>query len=154
MPLRDLVHLAWGGSTTIAVIERLIQHGMGDLRLSSSARAVSPPEARFLAVEARLCRVLPSSAQGKGRAQRARGELVLLDGPRVMTSYQESAVLESLDRLRSEGATVLYADMPQGLRESCDFMVCLTPGKAVESREERTNFLDTRYARVMMSGPE
>lgn len=154
MPLRDLVHLAWGGSTTIAVIERLIQHGMGDLRLSSSAQAVSPPAARFLAVEARLCRVLPSSAQGKGGAQRARGELVLLDGPRVMTSYQESAVLESLDRLRSEGATVLYADMPQGLRESCDFMVCLTPGKAVESREERTNFLDTRYARVMMSGPE
>jgi len=149
MPLRDLVNCAWGESFGLAVIERLIQHGMGHLRLSSSVHALAPSDARFLAVEAGVCRVLLSAPRGSAESQRSCGELVLIDGPRITTNYQGSALLKSIDELLSHGATVLYADMPQGVCGIEEFKVCLKTSVPAECHEERQHFIDTRYARVM-----
>ncbi len=123
------------------------------LTLGAPINRFNRAQQRFLAVWGGLARVLARgiSRRGRGGLTPLAGELVLVDGPKVMLCKQVQVLSKLLVDLNQMGATVIYADLPEGLEFEGGYVLQLT-AQPVQYGERLTEpYLDTRYARVFRS---
>jgi hypothetical protein len=124
------------------------------LTLGAPLNRFNRAEQRFIAVWGGLARILARGVRIPKRSgvKSLAGELVLVDGPKVMQSKQAQVLNKLLIDLNQMGATVIYADLPEGLEFGGSYVLQITP--QVVHYNERLNepYLDTRYARVCSAG--
>jgi hypothetical protein len=88
------------------------------------------------------------AARGKNRITPLAADLVLIDGPCVMPVTQMQEIHKLLIAMRDMGATLVYADIPEGL-ESLGSCVLELQARAIQYGERASRpHLDTRYARA------
>lgn len=149
-PLERLDTVVWTGE----LLERVVRTCPVELRsrvtLGSSLAQLPRPEQRLLSVWGGLVHVLHYAERQRRKKGGAplEGDLVLVDGPRVMPVTHAREVEKLLLEINSMGATVIYADIP----ESLEFLgSCVLQLEARENPfEQRTQevHLDARYAQV------
>jgi hypothetical protein len=135
-------------------LESVVQNFPVELRdrvtLGTSLATVSLPEVRFLAVWGGLMKVLSvaSAVRGKSRVAPLAVDLVLVDGPRVMPLTQMQEIEKLLIKIKEMGATLVYADIPEGLESLGSCVLELRPCAIQYDGRASLPYLDTRYART------
>lgn len=144
-PLGDLDRVLFFNDLLTQVVESFPSEYRGELTLATPVAKLSLVDRRFFAVWGGLRGVL-GRIKGKKSGQLER-DLVLIDGPRVMPNRQLSIIGDLLAELRSNGATIAYASIPEGLESGCDCVIRLEPKLGLAVNGSRRACLDTRYAR-------
>lgn len=143
--------VVWTGEHLGSVVRTCPSELRGRVTLGSSLARLSRPEQRLLSVWGGLVGVLMHGMRqrkGKGGASSLGGDLVLVDGPRVMPVTQVQEIKKLLLEINNMGATVIYADMPEGLEFMGSYVLQLEPCENQFERRTQELFLDTRYAQV------
>ncbi len=150
----DLTGLVWMGEFLEYLVQAAPEGLKGVLTLGAPLNRFNRAEQRFIAVWGGLARILARGVRIPKRSgvKSLAGELVLVDGPKVMQSKQAQVLNKLLIDLNQMGATVIYADLPEGLEFGGSYVLQITP--QVVHYNERLNepYLDTRYARVCSAG--
>jgi hypothetical protein len=144
-PLGDLDRVLFFNDVLTQVVESFPSEYRGELTLATPVAKLSLVDRRFFAVWGGLRGVL-GRIKGKKGGQLER-DLVLIDGPRVMPTRHLSIIGDLLAELRSNGATIAYASIPEGLESGCDCVIRLEPRLGLAANGTRRAYLDTRYAR-------
>ena len=153
MPLSKLSRVLWYSDRITAVLAEFSANSglnklSNELSLATPVVNISLSTRRFLAIFGGLMGVFARSLQQGHKAKMGLNrELVLIDGPRAMTSEQTNLVGDLLDRLVTKGTTVIYANIPVGLEESSDYVVDLVSKETSYQERARANYLDLRYSR-------
>jgi hypothetical protein len=139
----------WAEESVPAVFGVLEELGAGQLALGTPAYMISPALRRVVKVASLLARIAPSSVSpgAKRRANDLANHLVLLDGPRVVAPQYEEIIGRLLHTLAQQGATILYASMPEGLESGCQSVVRLEWSARSAAVRATSSYLDQRYAR-------
>jgi hypothetical protein len=131
-----------------AIIELgcIVPHELEQVTLNTKVAQLSRPDQRLVALLGGFLRVF-------GRSERIRGvnslgrELVLIDGPPVLPDTHLGVIARLLGRLNSQGATVVYADMPETLESICSCVLELSQAREPRVARAEAVYLDQRYAR-------
>ncbi|MFN4895053.1 MAG: hypothetical protein ACK5GN_03760 [Pseudomonadota bacterium] len=135
-----------------SVLRAWPKEGGDQVALSTPLARLTRPEQRFIALWGGLIKVL-GFGEGQLEAKRSNPravlsrDMVLVDGPAVMPHSQLSIIEDMLCRINNMGATVIYADTPQGLELGADCVLQLTLLDSKCEQRARQQYLDTRYAR-------
>ena len=151
-PLADSARRLWRDPSVCAALTSVAAGLDREVSLSTPSASLSAEERGFVALAARLARIRALSSEKRTQKALLVGELVLADGPRVLTGRRLAIIRDLLRDLLDSGATVICADMPQGL-ESVGASVLrlrVEPGSAIS--QERRAYADTRFARVSGAG--
>jgi hypothetical protein len=149
-PLEHLQGAMWGSDWLESVIRDFPVELRDRVALGSSLALLSQPEARFLAVWGGLIKVLSvvGAVRGKNRAVPLATDLVLIDGPCLMPVTQMQEIGRLLIKIKEMGATLVYADIPEGL-ESLGSCVLELSACEIQHKERASRpYMDTRYART------
>jgi hypothetical protein len=149
-PLTRLQSVMWGSDWLESVVHSFPTELRDRVTLGTPLAILSQPEARFLSVWGGLMEVLSvaGAARGKNRITPLAADLVLIDGPCVMPVTQMQEIHKLLIAMRDMGATLVYADIPEGL-ESLGSCVLELQARAIQYGERASRpHLDTRYARA------
>ena len=130
----------WADDDLNAVLERVPQDVKGSLSLGGSARAVAPALRRFLSILGPLAGIV-------GRRGALEGDLVLIDVPFGTTEAYQRVVIQCINELRSRGATIVCAGVPEALENLFSSVVRLRFDTAPQREERAHRFLDRRMTR-------
>jgi hypothetical protein len=149
-PLVRLRSATWGSDWLELVVQDFPLELRDRVTLGTPLSNLSQPEARFLSVWGGLIKVLSvaSAVRGKSRAAPLATELVLIDGPNVMPVTQVQEIGRLLTKIREMGATLVYADIPEGLEFQGSCVLELQPCTIQHGERASRPHLDTRYART------
>ena len=151
-PLGHLGELPWASGVIAYMMRSYPGAIVSALTLSTQLSELTRPLQRFLAVWGGLARVASVADRSKGRAAKAvlalAGELVLVDGPRVMPLTERQLLEKMLIEINGMGATILYADVPESLEFSCDCVIHLAVREGSAQQRMGEQYLDARYARL------
>jgi len=149
-PLCAIDDLIWRSAEIEYLVRAFPPEFGGRVALGMPLAQLSFPEQRFLSLWGGLARVRSRAA--KQRAKKSSGglvgELVLIDGLSVMTITQRRVIEKLLIEINEMGATVIYADRPQGLECRLDCVLELQAQVARLEQQASEKYLDTRYARL------
>lgn len=151
-PLGEASQLLWRDSAVSYALERVAAGIERPLTLATPCAELSLEERGFVALVARLARLVSESRDTRARRGRLGGELVLIDGPRVLTSCHLTIILALLGDLVDSGATVICADLPPGLESFEPFMLRLKAAGESSAAGEKRVFADSRFARTSVMG--
>ena len=130
----------WADDELIAIVERVPLELRTSLELMGAARGLSPAAQRFLHTLGALASVLAR----KGSLD---GDLVLVDVPFGTTSAYQGVLLQCINELRSRGATIVCAGMPETLESYFSSVVRLRFVAEPRRGEDARRFLDVRMTR-------
>ncbi len=151
-PLVEASQLLWRDPAVSFALERVAAGIETPLTLATPCAELSLEERGFVALAARLARLVSASHDKRARRGGLGGELVLIDGPRALTGCHLTIILALLGELVDSGATVICADLPRGLE--C-FDPCVLRLRAADeslASAEKRVFADSRFARISVMG--
>jgi hypothetical protein len=143
--LRDLADLPWV-EPSIADLNFKLPDGLANVQLSTSLKELARPDQRLIATIGGCIRAFNRSERQKGHGALTK-ELILIDGPKELSESRLRVVSELLNSLNDQGATVVYADMPETLESRCNYVLELTTARRSWSERACETYLDRRYAR-------
>lgn len=127
----------WMDDELSAILERVPLDLRTSLILRDAARGLAPALRRFLSTLGSLASVLAR----KGSLD---GDLVLVDVPFGTTAKNQRAVRQCINELRSRGATIVCAGVPETLENSFSSVVRLRFVAEPRRDEDARRFLDVR----------
>ena len=130
----------WMDDELSAILERVPLDLRTSLILRDAARGLAPALRRFLSTLGALASVLAR----KGSLD---GDLVLVDVPFGTTAKNQRAVRQCINDLRSRGATIVCAGVPETLENSFSSVVRLRFVAEPRRDEDARRFLDVRMTR-------
>jgi hypothetical protein len=151
-PIEEASQLLWRDSTVSYALSRVAAGIERPVTLATPCTELSLEERGFVALAARLARLLSSTHGKRARRGGLGEELVLIDGPRALTSCHLTIILALLSDLVDGGATVICADLAQGLESFDPFVLRLKPADESLASGERRVFADSRFARTSVMG--
>jgi hypothetical protein len=149
-PIECLGDVAWVSEYLEYVMRVFPVELLGKVTLGSAVAELSRPEQRLLSIWGGLARVL-SYAGARRRGQEGAPlakELVLVDGSQVMPVRHAQLLEKMLFEINEMGATIVYADIPEGLEFTSTSVLQLEPQERQHQQRVRATHLDTRYARL------
>jgi len=146
--LAESARCLWRDPSVCAALVRVADGLDREVSLSSPSVILSAEERGFVALAASLARIQALSPGKGAQGARLAGELVLIDGPRVLTGRRRAIIRDLLRDLLDSGATVICADMPQGLESAGASVLRLRAEPTSQISHERRACADTRFARV------
>lgn len=151
-PLTEVSELLWRDSSVSFALSTVCRGVGRSLTLATPCAELGVEERGFIALAARLARlVAPRKERRTGRGGLT-GELVLVDGPRTLTSCHFTIIMDLLGDLVGGGATVICADLPVGLESHSAHVLRLRAADEGALFGERRAFADSRYARTSVIG--
>lgn len=147
-PLLESAQCLWREPSVCASLTRVADGLDREVSLSTPSAVLSAEERGFVALAARLARIQALSSGRGARGGRLAAELVLADGPRVLTGRRLAIIRDLLRDLLDSGATVICADMPRGLESVGASVLRLRVESGSAASHERRAYADTRFARV------
>jgi hypothetical protein len=151
-PLAEVSQLLWRDAAVSFVLARVSSGLEKPVTLATPCLDLSVEERGFVALAAWLARlVAPHKEKRVGRAGLT-GELVLVDGPRTLTSCHLTIIIGLLNDLVDGRATVIYADLPPGLESDGAHVLRLRAADEGVTFGEKRTFADSRYARASVVG--
>jgi len=151
-PLQRLADLPWASEVIAYLMRSYPESLVPTLTLGGHIGMLSRPVQRFLGVWGGLARVASAAERTKGRSAKSAhvlaGELVLVDGPRVMSVMQRQLIEKMLNKINCMDATILYADVPESLEFACDSVIQLRVWESSHQQRMGEPYLDARYARL------
>lgn len=149
-PVQQLAGVMWASDR----LERLARDWSDQIgtttTFATKLSELDLPERRFIAVWGGVASVVSRRVMRRGKTANAprAGELVLIDGPRVMPPRQALALEKLLREINEMGATVIYADIPEGLESLGHYVLQLQSIECQYERRMDQPWYDTRYARL------
>ena len=130
----------WADDELIAVLDRVPEDLKTSLSLGGAARGLAPALRRFLS---------PLSAFGSILARKGAldGELVLVDAPFGTTASYQRVLIQCIKDLRSRGATIVCAGVPETLENIFSSVVRLRFVAEPQRDQGANRFLDIRMTR-------
>lgn len=130
----------WADDELIAVLDRVPEDLKTSLSLGGAARGLAPALRRFL---------VPLGAFGSIQARKGTldGELVLVDAPFGTTTSYQRVLIQCINELRSRGATIVCAGVPETLETIFSSVVRLRFVAEPQRDEGAYRFLDIRMTR-------
>jgi excinuclease UvrABC ATPase subunit len=151
-PLSEVLQFLWRDAAVSFVLARVSSALEKSVTLATPCLDLTVEERGFVALAGRLARlVAPLKEKRVGRAGLT-GELVLVDGPRTLTSCHLTIIVDLLNDLVGSGATVIYADLPPGLESDGAHVLRLRAADDGVTFGEKRTFADSRYARASVVG--
>lgn len=153
-PITAIQSAIWSSDWLESVVREFPSELRDLVTLGTPLASLWQPEARFLTVWGGLMKVLAGVGTVRGSCSSAAlaTDLVLVDGPCVMPITQMQEIGELLTKIKELGATMVYADMPQGLESHSNCVLELLPCQIQHSERASRPNLDTRYARTFDLG--
>jgi hypothetical protein len=151
-PLAEVSQLLWRDPAVSFVLERVSSGLERSVTLATPCLDLSVEERGFVALAARLARLVAPLNEKRARLGGLAGELVLVDGPRTLTSCHLTIIMDLLGDLIGSGATVICADLPPGLESDGAHVLRLRAAGEGMAFEEKRAFADSRYARASVVG--
>lgn len=130
----------WADDELIAILERLPLELRTSLEVTGAVRGLSPAVRRFLCTLGAFASVLAR----KGSLD---GDLVLVDVPFGTTSAYQDTLIQCINELRSRGATIVCAGVPETLENGFSSVVRLRFVADPRRDEGARRFLDVRMTR-------
>lgn len=151
-PLGEVSQLLWRDPAVSFALELVADGIERPLTLATPCAELSLEERGFVALAARLARLVSAYHDKRARRGGLGGELVLIDGPRALTSCHLTIILALLGDLVDSGATVICADLPRGLESFDPSVLRLKPADEGPVSGEKRVFADSRFARTSVMG--
>ncbi|MEY4669933.1 MAG: hypothetical protein RL518_2632 [Pseudomonadota bacterium] len=148
LPFADLVRgslaqageVLWSDDELSGMLARVPEDLKGSLSLGGSASALDLALQRFLSVAGPMWSIL-------GRREGLEGELMLIDVPFGTTTSYQRIVIQCINELRSRGATIVCAGVPETLENIFSSVVRLRFVTDPQLEEGTQRFLDRRMTR-------
>lgn len=130
----------WADDELIDVLDRVPEDLKASLSLGGAARGLAPALRRFL---------LPLGAFGSILARKGAldGELALVDAPFGTTASYQRVLIQCINDLRSRGATIVCAGVPETLENIFSSVVRLRFVAEPQRDQSSNRFLDIRMTR-------
>lgn len=151
-PIGEVSQLLWRDPAVSYALARVAAGIERPVTLATPSAELSVEERGFVALAARLARLVSLSQDKRARRGGLGGELVLIDGPRALTSCHLTIILALLSDLVDSGATVICADLPPGLESFAPSVLRLKPADEGPVSGEKRVFADSRFARTSVMG--